>query len=148
MPPRTTSLKDALTIPTQSELISGGDRLAAVEMNFDHLFAVHRRPMLIGQGGQGSFARNVDYLAGAGIRKSAVETEGDPAGLFAELETRLEPRRHGGVVEDVNHLVKRVDDPDFGLIRRQADAVAGAAVPLGRPFGDARNFDAVQFAAG
>ena len=41
-------------------------------------------------------------------------------------------RRHDGRVEDVHPAVERVGQPELLLVGRQADPVAGAAVPLGR----------------
>ena len=51
------------------------------------------------------------------------------------------------VVEDVQRAVGGVADPDFLLVRRQADAVAGAAVPLDRALLEALHLDAVQHLA-
>ena len=57
----------------------------------------------------------------------------------------------GGItrgVEDVHGVVGAVGEPELLLVRRQPDAVAGAAVPLDRALLEAGHFDAVQHLAG
>ncbi len=55
--------------------------------------------------------------------------------------------RHDGRVEDVQPTVGGVGEPELLLVGRQADAVAGAAVPLGRPLLEALHLDPIQLLA-
>src|SRR5205823_5561689 len=111
-----------------AELIAHGSWLAAAPVNLDHLFAEHRTPLLIGQGGHDLFARRVDDFPRRWPGQLAVEAEGDPAGLFADRDAFLLFRRLDGVIEDMKFLVKRIDDPDLFFVRSQSDAMARAAV--------------------
>src|SRR5262249_35635438 len=75
----------------------------------------------------------VDDLARGGEGVTAVEAERHPAGLFAQLDADSLFRWHHRGIEDVQGAVVRVTDPKLLLVRRQADAVARAAMPLDRP---------------
>ena len=56
-------------------------------------------------------------------------------------------RRHHRRVEDVHPAVGRVGQPELLVVGRQADPMAGAAVPLGRPLLKPRHLDAIQLLA-
>ena len=72
----------------------------------------------------------VDDVAGRRVRRVAVDAERDPAGLIAQLDAGDLLRRHHRRVEDVDAAVGRIAQPEFALVRREADAVARAAVAL------------------
>ena len=90
----------------------------------------------------------VDHFAGRRIGVAAVDAEGDPAGLVADGDAGDLLRRHHRRVEDVQAAVGAVGQPQLLLVRRQPDAVAGAAVPLDRALVVAGDLDAVQHLAG
>lgn len=51
-------------------------------------------------------------------RAPAVQAEGDPLGLVAHPNALDLLWRHHRIVEDVEHLVRAVAEPEFLLIRR------------------------------
>src|SRR5262249_28428075 len=89
----------------------------------------------------------VDHFARRRIGVTAIETEGHPAGLLAQRDASdLLGRRLRGI-EDVDVAVCRVADPDLFLVGREANTVAGAAVPFNRTFLVAFDFDSIQLFA-
>ena len=70
------------------------------------------------------------------------------ARLFAQPDADALLRRQDGSVEDVDLAIGGVTHPDFLLVRRQADAVAGAAVALDVAAFESLDVDAVGDLAG
>src|SRR5262245_42523336 len=78
----------------------------------------------------------------------AVDAVRHPSRL-TQLSDRRHPfRRPPRVVEDVDRAVVTVAQPQFRLVRRQADAVAWTPVPLDGPFLVALDLDTVEHLAG
>src|SRR5262245_54430097 len=131
-----------------AELIPRLDRLPALPVDLDHLLAVYLAPGFVGERRQDLLGSHVNHLAGRRIAVLGVQAECDPARLLAQADAHGLLRRHDGIVEDVYLLVERVHDPDLLLVRRQADAVAGAAVSLHRPLLRPLNFHSMELLAG
>src|SRR5262249_49638505 len=130
--------------PAEAELVAGAGRHALLKDDLDHLLAVDLAALLVFQRGEDLFRLGVDDLAGGRVGVAAVEAEGDPARLFAQADAGRLLRRHDRGVEDVHLAVGGVAHPDLLLVRREADAVAGAAVPLDGALLEALHLDAVQ----
>src|SRR6185436_16833521 len=120
---------------TKPKLIARAHRLPASEINLHDLLTMDLAPRLVRQRSDYLLARHVDDFASRRPRVFAVEAECDPAGLFAELDALDLSRRRHSVVEDVDHFVVPVAQPDLFLSRRQPDTVSRAAVTLPRTSG-------------
>src|SRR5262249_50402002 len=130
--------------PAQAELVAGADDRVALEDDLDHLLAVDLAALLVLQGDKDLLRLRIDHLAGGGVGVPAVQAEGHPAGLLAQLDAIGLPGRHDGGVEDVDVAVGAIDHPDLFLVGGEADAVAGAAVALRRPLLEVLHLHAVQ----
>src|SRR5262245_11812145 len=119
---------------TDSELVSCANRFATGEIDLQQLFTMHRSARLIRESCDDLLALDVDYLSGRRISQPSVDAERYPSGLLAQLDAHLLFRRHGRCIENMKTLVETVTEPDFCFIRRQADAVTRAAVPLDLTF--------------
>ena len=108
-------------------------RHAVDEDDLDHLLAVDLAALLVRQRGDDLLRLRVDHLAGRRIGVAAVEAERDPARLLAQLDARRSASAASRVLSKTcTRLLAASHHPDLLLVRRQADAVAGAAVPLDR----------------
>jgi hypothetical protein len=143
--------RDRIHHAAQAELIPGAHGPTVSEINLQYLLAVNLAPGLVFQGGDELARLHVEDFAGREVRELAVEAERDPAGLLAQGQARhlfgREFPFERARVEDVHALVVAVHDPDFFLVRREADAMTRTAVPLDRAFLHALNFDAVEHLA-
>ena len=143
---RATGLR--LEFAPKTKLIACADGLGAREVDLQQLLALHRSAVLVGQARHDLARADVDHIARGRVGISAVEAERDPAGLVPDLNAgELFGRQHRGI-KDVHAAVVRVRQPELFLIRGQAHAMAGAAMPLGRPGFKSFHFDAVQDLAG
>src|SRR5262249_46552968 len=100
------------------------------------------------QRGDDLFCAYVDHLSGGRVGEASVQAEVDPAGLVTDFDAVLGLlRRHYRGVKDVQHAVGAVTEPDLFFVRRQADAVAGAAMPLDRALLVAIDLEPVELLA-
>ena len=113
----------SLRFSAEPKLIARPDRFAIGELNLDDLFAMHRSARFVGERGDDAFALDVKYFARRRPRVLAIQTEGNPAGLLAQLQAFDLFWRRDGIIEDVHHLVMAIAEPDLFLIRREADPV-------------------------
>ena len=134
----------ALPFLALAELIAGDRRLAAREIDLEHLLALGVRAVLVLQRRDDLLGARVDHVAGRGVGELAVDAERDPARLVAHLDARLHHRRHHRRVEDAQEVVRVVGDPDLGLVLRHRDAVARDAVRRRLAGRHARHGDVVQ----
>src|SRR5262249_28085485 len=131
-----------------AELIAGADYAAAVPVDLDHLLTLDFGTGLVLQAGDDLAALDVDDVAGRRVGVAAVQAERHPAGLVAQDDVCDLLRRHHGRVENVDPAVVGIGEPDLALVGRQTDAVARAAVALGRSLLEALHLDAVQLPSG
>ena len=112
--------------------------LAALQVHFDHFFALHGRcpSSSVSWATISRVAVSMTSpVEGQACRPSRLKVIQPGSSRSSMLAICL-----GGltrVVEDVHAPVVGVGDPDFLFIRRQAHAVAGAAVPFDRPLVEA-----------
>src|SRR5262249_55239738 len=133
--------------PADAELIPVADRNSIADVDLDHLLAVHLAAGFVLQSRDELLGLRVEDLASTWVGVAAVEGEGDPAGLLPQRQAMRLPRRGRRQVEDVQPAIVGVADPGLGLVRREADAVAGAAVPLHGALLVALNLDALEYLA-
>lgn len=115
--------------PPHAHLLSDADRVAVTEVDFDELRTRDTVPVGILQSADDLLGLGVNHIAGVGIRKTAIHAEGNPAmRLGAHIDALFLDGWHHGGVENVQLLLVLVDEPDFRLIRRQADTVTAAAL--------------------
>src|SRR5437870_7039595 len=132
---------------SQTELITGADGNAVLEIDFEHLLAVDLAALFVAQSGHDGFGFRVDDFSRGGQSKSAVEAESDPAGLLAELDAGGLARGHNGGIENVHAAVGGVTHPDFFFIWSQSNAVARAAMALRQSLLEPLHFNPIQFLA-
>src|SRR5256885_5187048 len=138
----------SLVLLADGELVACADGLVVGEVDLKQFFALDLMAGFVFEGGDDAFGGGVDYVAGGGIGAAAVDAEGDPAGLIAQGDAGHLFGRHCGGVENVDAAVGGVGEPEFSFIRRERDAVAGAAVALGGTFLEASDFHAMEHLAG
>src|SRR6185295_13815606 len=134
-------------LSADAELIARPHRLSAGEDDLDELLALHGPAGLVLERCHDGAGLRVDDFSGRRVGVAAVEAEGHPTRLVAELDARDLPGRHRRRVEDVQAAVGAVREPDLLFVGREADAVARAAVALDRSFLVAGHLDAVQHLA-
>src|SRR4029079_5394838 len=133
---------------TDTELVTGADDHAVLEDDLYHLLTMNRVALLVLQRGHDRLGLHLDHFARGGVGVPAVEAKRDPAGLFADRQAGDLFGRVLRRVEDMDAGVVGVGDPDFRLVGCQANAVAGAAVPLHRPRRVPLDLDAPELLAG
>src|SRR6266699_519959 len=131
-------------VVTDAELVARANGAAVGEHDLQQFFALYVLSGFVFKRGNNTLGAGVDDVAGGGISAAAVDAEGDPAGLVAQFDARRLLRRHHGGIEDMNAAVGAVGKPQLFFVGRERNAVAGAAMPLGRPFLIASNLDAMQ----
>src|SRR5206468_7491437 len=94
--------------PAEPELISRANRAVVLEIDLDHLLALHGGALLVLQSGNDLACRDFDHVASGRISKAAVNAERDPARLIAQRDARELFWRHYGRVENVQPAVVRV----------------------------------------
>src|SRR5690349_21730456 len=109
---------------SEAELVAGARRLGRVEHDLHHLLALNRVSLLVRECGGDALCSRLDHLAGGGIGVLPIQAEGDPSGLIPQRNGCDLLRGHPGGVEDVYSAVEAVAEPEFLLVRRQADTVA------------------------
>jgi len=122
--------------------------MAAFKIDFQKFFALDCNAFFIGEAADDFFGFNVDYVAGRGVSILTVDGESHPAGFIAEFDALDVFGRHHCVVVEVQAAIMGVGEPDFFFVRREADAVTGAAVTFGGADFEALDFDAMKEFAG
>src|SRR6266566_1433433 len=131
-------------VVTDAELVARANGAAVGEHDLQQFFALYVLSGFVFKRGNNTLGAGVDDVAGGGISAAAVDAEGDPAGLVAQFDALRLLRRHHGGSGDMNAAVGAVGKPQLFFVGRERNAVAGAAMPLGRPFLIASNLDAMQ----
>src|SRR5438105_4667659 len=123
-------------VASQAKLIAGDYWNAVHEHDLDDLFTLNFPSLFIHKREDDLAALGVDDIQGGRIRETAVAAKSDPAGLFAQFDAGDLLGWHEGGVENVHAAVGGITDPNLLFVRRVADAVAGAAVPLDHALGE------------
>src|SRR5882724_8788656 len=118
----------------KSKLVARSRRHVPGEINLQHLLAMDRGALFIGQTRDDLACSDFDDLPRGRIGVASINAERDPARLVAQQDGGDLLGGHYRIVEKVQAAVGRVRHPELLFVWRQADAVAGAAMPLGWSF--------------
>src|SRR6266700_3984003 len=83
---------------SQTELVSHSHRLVAVEIDLQQFFTLDRAAFLIGQFSHYLARFDFNHIAGRGISKPSVKSEGHPARLIAQPDAVHQLWRQDGCI--------------------------------------------------
>jgi len=111
-------------------LIVAANRLATLEVDFDDLFTLQLDAGFIVKRVDDFPGLAVDDVTAGGDHILAVSGHKHPTRKIGRFDVSNLFWRHDRIVEDVDIIIGSIREPDFLFVRRQGDAMTGAAMPL------------------